>query len=533
MENKIYEHIPQEKFAFAQLDANIHDKKLETKSRGYFTDALLRFKKNKSSVIAAYIIAFLLLFSILAPIISPYSVYDKDVVYTNYAPYVESIAQKGWGIFDGAKVLDSQNDRQYAALQAVAQETGYDPIIEIISTDVTTERVRGKDVEKKTYAVEVNQYYRVGIVSRNISYEEYENIQKFQDETGLQVLYPMVVQKDIYPEGTDLSIINALPKDQNLWYKCKNTKNEPVDADPTTDGIQFVPAYTTNTNLEGKVPYTSTRIESDPGNYIYSFEKQDAVQVRVCYYNFYQYQQWKESGGEKYGPPTYIFGTNSLGQDIFCAIGVGARFSILFAILVSAVNLIIGAVYGAIQGYYGGTIDLVLDRISDVLSGVPQIVVITLFQYHLGEKFGPFPAFIFAFILTGWIGMAALTRKQFYRFKSQEHIMAARTLGASDWRLMFKHIFPNSLGTIVTSCALVIPGVISSETSLTYLNIIDLSKVAGTTLGTLMKQGQGAMTAAPHAMLFPALFFSLLMISFNLFGNGLRDAFNPATKGAD
>ena len=111
--------------------------------------------------------------------------------------------------------------------------------------------------------------------------------------------------------------------------------------------------------------------------------------------------------------------------------------------------------------------------------------------------------------------------------------MAARTLGASDWRLMFKHIFPNSLGTIVTSCALVIPGVVSSETSLTYLGIINLSSFAGTTIGTLMEQGQRAMTAAPHAMLYPALFFSLLMISFNLFGNGVRDAFNPTTRGAE
>ena len=111
--------------------------------------------------------------------------------------------------------------------------------------------------------------------------------------------------------------------------------------------------------------------------------------------------------------------------------------------------------------------------------------------------------------------------------------MAARTLGASDRRLMFKHIFPNSLGTMVTSCALVIPGVISSETSLTYLGIINLSKVVGTSIGELMECGQRAMVNAPHAMLFPALFISLLLISFNLFGNGLRDAFNPSTRGVE
>ena len=128
--------------------------------------------------------------------------------------------------------------------------------------------------------------------------------------------------------------------------------------------------------------------------------------------------------------------------------------------------------------------------------------------------------------------MAALTRKQFYRFKSQEFVMAARTLGASDKRLMFKHIFPNAIGTIITSVALIIPGVIGSETSMTYLGIVNLEDLAGTTIGTLLSQGQGTFVQAPHTMLWPSVFMGLLMISFNLFGNGLRDAFNPTTRGA-
>ena len=98
---------------------------------------------------------------------------------------------------------------------------------------------------------------------------------------------------------------------------------------------------------------------------------------------------------------------------------------------------------------------------------------------------------------------------------------------------MFRHIFPNSLGTLVTACALVIPTTISAETTLSYLGIVNLSDLVGTSLGTLLSQGQTAMTTSPHAMLFPALFFSLLLISFNLFGNGLRDAFNPSTRGEE
>ncbi|MBQ8509640.1 MAG: ABC transporter permease [Clostridia bacterium] len=509
MNNQNYEHIPQEMFQLAQRDANIHDTKLETKSRGYFADALLRFRKNKSSVVAAFIIGFLILYAIVAPIISPYTIKDKDATYVNYPPFIEGIANLGIGIFDGSVVHESQNETQLAYWRGIAEETGMDPVIGIVGTHETVTKFRGQDRVTISYKLKTNKYYETGIQYRVLSYEEFEKIQQYQNETGVQVIYPYVESKDIF----DLT-------NPNIWYKVTDTRGTPeLDADGN-----FIPAYSTNKNMEG-AEYNSIRIEGDDGSYIYSIKKSGAVQVRLCYYNYYKYVVGHE--------PMFVFGTNSMGQDLFMAIGIGARFSLVFAVIVSAINLTIGAVYGAIQGYYGGAIDLVMDRIADVLSAMPYIVVATLFQLHLAPKVGIVPAFLFAFVLTGWISMAALTRKQFYRFKGQEFVFAARTLGASDWRLMFKHVFPNSLGTIVTSCALIIPGVISSETSLTYLGIINLSDFAGTTIGTLMSQGQTAMTTSPHAMFFPAIFFSLLMISFNLFGNGLRDAFNPSTRGLE
>ena len=269
----------------------------------------------------------------------------------------------------------------------------------------------------------------------------------------------------------------------------------------------------------------SLRIAGDDGSYIYSARKSGAVQCRVNYYNYYQYLNGHE--------PNYVMGTNEKGQDIMACIGMGFRFSLIFSICVSAINLSIGLVYGSIEGYFGGWVDLTMERISDVLSSIPFVVAVTLFQLHLAQKVGTIVSFLFAFVLTGWIGMAALTRKQFYRFKSQEYVLAARTLGSSDMRLMFRHILPNSMGTIITSCAMVIPGVVSSETSLTYLGIVNLSAYIGTSIGDLMSMGQRAMTTSPHAMIFPSLFFAAMMIAFNLFGNGLRDAFNPSTRGAD
>ena len=205
----------------------------------------------------------------------------------------------------------------------------------------------------------------------------------------------------------------------------------------------------------------------------------------------------------------------------------------LFAVIVSAINLTIGAIYGAIQGYYGGYVDLTMDRISDILSGVPSMITVSLFQLHLAQKVGVIPSLLFAFVLTGWIGMASTVRMQFYRFKGQEYVLASRVLGASDWRIMFRHIFPNSLGTIITRSVLVIPGVIFSESSLTYLGIVNLDGPTTTSVGTLLANARDALSSDPYIILFPSLFISLLMICFNLFGNGLRDAFNPALRGVE
>ena len=536
MDNYTYEPIPREKFEFKQLDANLHDKKLETKARGYFADAMIRFKKNKSSVIAAWIILFLVVFSILSPLISVNKVRFYDDTYKSSPPFIKAIADMNIGIFNGGYKHASQSEDQKKAWEAIGIETGYNPIIRVVGTKTEKEMYRGKWRDVTYYTLENNKYYEKGVVTRAISYEEFQRIQDFQNQTGIQVLYPYVEWNDIlaHIDAPDTEK-NLYKKDSNIWYYVKNTKSAP---DLDKEG-NFVPAYSTNQANAGPIAYNSLRIEGDPANdgddstpgYIYSRERQGSLEVRLCYYNYYQYVNGYE--------PAYIFGTTSLGQDLFTAIGIGARFSLIFAVLVSAINLTIGAVYGAIQGYYGGMVDMVLDRISDILSGVPFIVVTTLFQLHVTPKLsklgslGIVVAFLFAFVLTGWLGMAALTRKQFYRFKGQEFVLAARTLGASDRRLMFKHIFPNSLGTIITSCALVIPNVINSEVSMSYLGIINLQDAFGTSIGTLAAQGQTAMTAAPHAMLFPSIFISLLLISFNLFGNGLRDAFNPATRGVD
>ncbi len=224
--------------------------------------------------------------------------------------------------------------------------------------------------------------------------------------------------------------------------------------------------------------------------------------------------------------PNYLFGTDKNGFDIVIFSFNSLKYSFLLSILISAVCLSFGLVWGSISGYFGGTVDLLMERFCEILSGVPSTVVITLVVLLMNDNT---VAFILSLCMTGWLGMAGRTRTQFYRFKGREYILASRTLGSSDMRLIFKHILPNSLGTIVTGSVLSIPSVIFSEASLAYLGILSTSN----SFGSILSGNQIYISSLPMLIVFPSVIISLIMISFNLFGNGLRDALNPSLKGSE
>ena len=223
--------------------------------------------------------------------------------------------------------------------------------------------------------------------------------------------------------------------------------------------------------------------------------------------------------------PYFTFGTNHVGADYFKVLFSGLRTSLILGVLVAMINVFNGMIWGSISGYFGGTVDLMMERFTEILGGVPWIVVMTLAILHLGSNFG---VFMLALCLTGWIGTSAVTRSQFYRYKRREYVLASRTLGAGDLRLIFRHILPNSIGPIVTGAVLIIPGVIFSEATISYLGL-GLQNLPS--FGVALSQVQEYLDTSPYLTMSGALIISILMISFNLFGNGLRDAFNPSLKG--
>lgn len=520
---KIYENIPAEKFRFASRADRSHDKKFETKPVSYFQGAFRRFCKNKGAVVGGIVVIFLVLFAIIAPFFTPFTPAYYDQVYAYATPKNDLFVNTNF--WDGCKQKTEVGKTEFFKDYALGLETGR----EVIKNG---EYEVSEDGSNYTYRFDT--YYGVGFgVYKTISVEEYQAIQEYQNSTGIQVLYPTVALKDRPTTTQDKN--NA-----NFYYKTKTTgsKTTPV-TDANGDPIPVYWTYEEGNASPLMAEYNSLRIEGENGfvgedgkQYFYAYGRlvDGGIEVRAEYYEYYTYLHRNDGIGE----PKFLFGTTGTGKDIFTCLSYGARFSFIFASIVAVVNFIVGVIWGSIAGYFGGKVDLFMERFSEILGSVPSMIVITLLKYHMGSTSQVLVLFI-AFFVTGWIGMAGTTRMQFYRFKNQEYVLAARTLGARDRRIMFKHIFPNGLGTIVTSMALVIPSMIYSETNLSYLGIINLEAGKTTSVGTLISAGQSAIIipGAAYVALFPCLFLVMLMLSFNLFGNGLRDAFNPSLRGAE
>ena len=519
-------NIPAEKFQFAKRNDLLHDSKFETKPVSYFQGAFQRFCKNKGAVVGGIVIAILVLFAILAPFFTPFQPAYYDMVYAYVTPKNTLLAESGIDFWDGYRQKDT-NQIGYLKDVALAAETGR----EIIKRGEYTVSEDGT-----TYSYRFDTYFGVGFGKyKIISQEEFDDIQRYQNETGRQVLYPIV-------KVADRPTLEKNKYDANIYYKVENPKASTLRPKLDKDGNIIANYWKYEVGeTSGLIPeYTSLRIEGEEGvtekgkqyHYAYGRRVDGGIEVRTEYYEYYTYQH-EEVLKDGIGEPLFLFGTTETGKDIFACLAYGARFSFLFATTVAAVNFIVGVIWGSISGYCGGKVDLFMERFSEILGSVPTMIVITLLKYHMGSSSQALVLFI-AFFATGWIGMAGRTRMQFYRFKNQEYVLAARTLGARDSRIMFKHIFPNGLGTIVTSVALVIPSMIYSETSLSYLGIINLEAGNTTSVGTLIAAGQKSIMAnAGYVALFPCMFLVLLMLSFNLFGNGLRDAFNPSLRGTE
>lgn len=230
----------------------------------------------------------------------------------------------------------------------------------------------------------------------------------------------------------------------------------------------------------------------------------------------------KETGYEN---TYYWFGSDSLGRDIFTRTWVGARISLFIALLAVAIDILIGLTYGLISGYFGGKVDIVMQRIAEILNGIPSLVVVTLLMLVLKPGI---VTIAIAMMVTGWIGMSRIARAQMIKYKEQEFVLASKTLGAKHTFVIFREVLPNVMGQIIITAMFSIPRAIFNEAFLSFVGLGVPAPLAS--LGSLISDAFKAFTAHPYMIVPPVVVLALLMLSFNMMADGLRDAFEPKMK---
>lgn len=221
----------------------------------------------------------------------------------------------------------------------------------------------------------------------------------------------------------------------------------------------------------------------------------------------------------------HYFGTDTLGRDIFTRVWMGGRISLLIAFSTAIIDFFLGVIYGGVSGYFGGTVDIIMMRLLEILNGIPYLLIVILLMLVMEPGV---TTIIIAYSIVGWIPMARLVRGQVVSLKQQEFVSAAEALGAGAGRIIARHLLPNTLSVVIVRVTLSIPGAIFTEAWLSYLGLgVPLPMCSW---GSLAQAGIENFRLYPWQLIIPAVCISLTMLAFNLFGDGLRDAFDPKLR---
>ena len=275
-----------------------------------------------------------------------------------------------------------------------------------------------------------------------------------------------------------------------------------------------------------------------PNYYPYNYTKQDVTAQNLAPFQYSAKEQARIAQGAEVFP--HIMGTDALGRDYAIRVIYGTRISLLVGIFSALIVIVIGIVYGSVSGYFGGKVDLIMMRIVDIIYSLPDVLIVILLSVAIKDwvatsgsdlvaRLGAGMVSIFiVFGLLYWVSMARQVRGQILSIKEQEYVLASKAIGASPARIIRKHMIPNCVSVIIIIAAMQIPSAIFTESFLSFLGLG--VSVPMPSLGSLASDARTGLRSYPYQLLFPALAIFLIVLAFNLLGNGLRDAFDPKLR---
>lgn len=279
-----------------------------------------------------------------------------------------------------------------------------------------------------------------------------------------------------------------------------------------------------------------------PSFYPYSYSQQIKGANNLGIMEYSEEEQAQIDAGEKVFP--HILGTDKLGRDYAIRVMMGSRISIMVGLIAAVIILVIGSLMGSLAAFFGGWVDMLIMRIVDIIYTIPEILLIVLISFAIKsplENLSKVPGFgwiqvvganlisiFIVFALLYWVGMARMVRSQILTLRESEYVTAARALGASNGRIIKKHLLTNCIGTLIVTTTLQIPSSIFTESFLSFLGLG--VAVPMPSLGSLASDAINGLNTYPHLLFIPAALISLIILSFNLLGDGLRDAFDPKMK---
>ena len=275
-----------------------------------------------------------------------------------------------------------------------------------------------------------------------------------------------------------------------------------------------------------------------PMFYPYSYTKQDVSAKYLQPFEYSRKEQAKINKGEFVFP--HIMGTDNLGRDYAIRVIYGTRISLMVGFISALIVVMIGILYGSISGYFGGKVDIIMMRIVDIIYSLPDVLIVILLSVAIKDiistskneliiKLGAGMISIFiVFGLLYWVGMARQVRGQILSIKEQEYVLAARAMGASPMHIIMKHMIPNCVSVIIITAAMQIPSAIFTESFLSFVGMGVSMPMPS--LGSLASDARSGLVSYPYMLVFPAATIFLIVLSFNLLGNGLRDAFDPKLR---